>query len=440
MNLLNQEKDNITKIVKSLRPIKYLYSKQNKDFDKYFRGSNLKDFVKQINAEKKFNVFLGPGEQINEFTSKNTDSNVVFKNAFNYFEELSNLKKLPLAAFKKGTKTSRYNSENSKYNKYKKIKKKKNKRNEEIKLKKIRNNADEDVTLDPGRYNPNYDFIRRRYPCAYLGKPKKGEDSTTKTLLEQEKESEDKSESKNKLNEIKKEINENNKNIKTNRNLKLKEEKDDKKLLISYSNRTIDEGKINDLKYKRINFKIYNDIKNKREINEKMKSDTQQKFKMGNSPLKLVSTVSSLANTNYIETTKRDKNQSLNNSNSNFYNTQRAFRNHKIELTKKSSCENLRCPIMFDKMPGRDRPANFMQRKSETFKVGYSPNYNFVRPHIPSTIFRSQRKYQEIKKYLTNKIIRSYYYNPERYFVLDFNKNKENEITNRYRSLLLNIY
>ena len=137
MNLLNQEKDNITKIVKSLRPIKYLYSKQNKDFDKYFRGSNLKDFVKQINAEKKFNVFLGPGEQINEFTSKNTDSNVVFKNAFNYFEELSNLKKLPLAAFKKGTKTSRYNSENSKYNRYKKIKKKKNKRNEEIKLKRV---------------------------------------------------------------------------------------------------------------------------------------------------------------------------------------------------------------------------------------------------------------------------------------------------------------
>ena len=227
MNLLNQEKDNITKIVKSLRPIKYLYSKQNKDFDKYFRGSNLKDFVKQINAEKKFNVFLGPGEQINEFTSKNTDSKVVFKNAFNYFEELSNLKKLPLAAFKKGTKTSRYNSENSKY---KKIKKTKNKRNEEIKLKKIRNNADEDVTLDPGRYNPNYDFIRRRYPCAYLGKPKKLEDSTTKILLEQEKESEDKSESKNKLNEINKEINENNKNIKTNRNLKLKGEKTDKKL------------------------------------------------------------------------------------------------------------------------------------------------------------------------------------------------------------------
>ena len=440
MNLLNQEKDNITKIVKSLRPIKYLYSKQNKDFDKYFRGSNLKDFVRQINAEKKFNVFLGPGEQINEFTSKNTDSNVVYKNAFNYFEELSNLKKLPLAAFKKGTKTSRYNSENSKYNKYKKIKKKKNKRNEEIKLKKIRNNADEDVTLDPGRYNPNYDFIRRRYPCAYLGKPKKEDDSNTKTLLEQEKESEDKNESKNKLNEINKEINENDKSIKINRNLKLKEELKDKKINISYSHRTIDEGKINDLKHKKINFKIYNNIKNQREINEKMKSESQQKFKTGNSPFKLVSTLSSLANTNYIETTKRDKNQSSNNSNSNFYNTQRAFRNHKIELTKKSSCENLRCPIKFDKMPGRDRPVNFMQRKSETFKVGYSPNYNFVRPHIPSTIFRAQRKYQEIKKYLTNKIIRSYYYNPERYLVLDFNKNKEKEITNRYRSLLLNIY
>ena len=440
MNLLNQEKDNITKIVKSLRPIKYLYSKQNKDFDKYFRGSNLKDFVKQINSEKKFNVFLGPGEQINEFTSKNTDTNVIYKNAFNYFEELSNLKKLPLAIFKKGTKTSRYYSENSKYNKYKKIKKKKKTRNEVIKLNKIKNNADEEVTLDPGRYNPNYDFIRRRYPCAYLGKPKKEEDSNTKTLLEQEKESEDKNVSKNILKEINKETKENNKSITNNQNLKLKEEKMSKKLFTSYSHRTIDEGQIRDLKYKKINFKIYNNIKYKREINEKIKLDSQQKLKMGNSPFKLINTLSSLANTNYIETTKRDKNQSSNNSNSHFYSTQRAFRNPKLELTKKSSCENLRCPVMFDKMPGRDRPANFLQGKRETDKVGYDPNYNFVRPHIPSTIFRSQRKYQEIKKYLTNKIIRSYHYNPERYLVLDFNKNKVNAITNRYRSLLLNIY
>ena len=48
MYLLNQDKDNILSIVKSLHPIKYLYSKQNKDLDKYFRGSSLKDLLSEI--------------------------------------------------------------------------------------------------------------------------------------------------------------------------------------------------------------------------------------------------------------------------------------------------------------------------------------------------------------------------------------------------------
>ena len=94
---------------------------------------------------------------------------------------------------------------------------------------------------------------------------------------------------------------------------------------------------------------------------------------------------------------------------------------------------------MFDKMPGRDRPVNFLQKSKEVDRVGYNPNYNFIRPHVPSTIFRFKRQFQEIKKYLTSKIIRSYYYNPDRYLVFDFHLNKENEYTRGYRRNLLNI-
>ena len=49
MNLINKDKDNIISIVKALKPIDYLYSKQNKDYDKIFRSSSLRGLIKQIN-------------------------------------------------------------------------------------------------------------------------------------------------------------------------------------------------------------------------------------------------------------------------------------------------------------------------------------------------------------------------------------------------------
>ena len=175
MYLINKEKDNIISIVKSLHPIKYLYSKQNKDYDKFFRGANLKDFVQKMNSQKKSNDYVAPGENLDKYDNKNNDTNLIFKKGFNYFEELSNLKKIPFTFLKKkNTKTTRYNSENSKQNQ--KDQNKKSKVKNKKKLVFIKNKVDIDVTLDPGRYNPNYDYIKRRYPCAYLGKPKNEDD------------------------------------------------------------------------------------------------------------------------------------------------------------------------------------------------------------------------------------------------------------------------
>ena len=134
----NKEKDNIISIVKSLHPINYLYSKQNRDYEKHFRNSSLKGLIKQINTRKTFNEFLIPGESIEDLDNKkNTFMDVNFKSTFNYIEELSNLKNLPMTLVSKSYyKRKRYNNKsenknNSKFNK-KKLLDEKKKKNEII--------------------------------------------------------------------------------------------------------------------------------------------------------------------------------------------------------------------------------------------------------------------------------------------------------------------
>ena len=115
MMKINKEKDNIISIVKSLHPIDYLYSKQNRDYDKYFRGSSLKGLIKQINSRPIFNEYMKPGESFEEMKiKKNTFMDVNFKSTFNYIQELDFLKKLPFASLdKNNNKRGRY------YNAYK---------------------------------------------------------------------------------------------------------------------------------------------------------------------------------------------------------------------------------------------------------------------------------------------------------------------------------
>ena len=145
MDFLNNDKDNIISIVKSLKPINYLYSKQNKDYDKFFRSSSLKGLIKQINSHPKFNEFLKPGESLEELNNnKNTTiMDVNFKSTFNYIEELSNLKNLPMVLlnkklYKKGKFISDYEEKslnsNERKKKYKEEEKKRKKK-ELLKLK-----------------------------------------------------------------------------------------------------------------------------------------------------------------------------------------------------------------------------------------------------------------------------------------------------------------
>ena len=441
MNLINRKKDNIIPIVKSLRPIKDLYSKQNKDYDKYFHGSCLKDFVKQINSQKKADYILDPGENINEYDDKNKDSGIDFKNALNYFRELSKLKKLPFSKLNKVIiKSKRYNSEENKKNKKKKNKSNKlNKRRRKIiNLVRIKNNADADITLDPGKYNPNYNYIKRRYPCAFFGKVKKDDNSLSQSKLDNSEEKDNENDKKDNK-DLNKDNEEKNSDGKNNKNDNKKIDKNKKKLIMSFSSKDTNiKDKKNDTKDKQIKFKL---IKNKNKKSEENKRDPNQKLKYINGRKQETvnssfkdATVSSWYNTNEF-----DKNKKMKKSRTQFYGTQTMFRNNKIRfMDKLSSEDNVKCTVMFDKMQGREKPTNFSQGKKEALRVSYDPNYNFIMPHVPTTIFKSQRKYEEIKKYMTNKIIRSYRYNSENYFVFLYNKKIEDKKEEKREQILLN--
>ena len=449
MNFLNKDKDNIISIVKSLRPINYLYSKQNKDYDKFFRSSSLKGLIKQINSRPRYNDLLKPGESLEEFHRNNKNSNIMdvnFKSTFNYIEELSNLKNLPMVLLnKKLYKRGRFNNDyddsslTSKERKRRFNEKKKKEKNERISQ--IKNSGDADVTLDPGRYHPNYNFIKRRYPCAYLGKPKpKEEDSFHKDSNQNEEKK--KGDNKSSNNEEHSNINISNRLIKT-RNKK-------KNYFENILNRSISKNKNKKMNVSSPNFySVHNSISIKNDENKSNKNENKQNKEKPICKINDHNTVSSWSHTMDLDKSKKiSENIKISNNdksktNYNYYSTQKLmnptkfFLKNKKKLNKNASVESLRCPIIFDKMPGRDRPINFVDGGWEGCRTNYNPDYNIIRPHVRSTIFKSKRKYQNFKKYITGKIIRSYCYSPDQYFVFEIKENKENDISGKYGTIIL---
>ena len=124
---------------------------------------------------------------------------------------------------------------------------------------------------------------------------------------------------------------------------------------------------------------------------------------------------------------------------SNKINTQNIFnKTTKRKLFKSSSAADInkiKCPIMFNKMPGRDRKVIFKENLNE---VNYTPNYDITRPHIPATIFKHTFNYSNFKKYITGKIIRSYCYTPDKYFILEMKKSMENEANKNKKNKIIN--
>ena len=362
-------------VIKSLKPISFSYSRQSKEYEKYFSGSNLKHLLKSVNKKAKTNtnIFNNPlfFEQI-----KN-DSNMIninIKSSFNYITDLSSLNNFPLSMIKKRKNYEEYIAKLNLFHELFYVTKEKlvdsefrKKRGERIKkkyeLQKL--NGVKETTLDPGKYYPKYDIIQKRYPVAYLGE---SNEERKKRFLK----------FKNKI-------------IAKNGYLRSKNK--------TYINRENEE-------------KL--DFKNHRKINP---YSTMYK---SNSEKDIFSIEKLNMNNIYFKNKTNNNFYSINfNKNNNINN----FR--KKKLVKCSSAENInkvRCPIVFNKMPGRDRKVVIEPYFNE---INYSPNYEFTRPHVPATIFKPTFDCQKFKKYMTGKIIRSYCFTPDKYFVFEVNQNKD---------------
>ena len=449
MNFFNSDKDNIITLVKTLHPIKNIYSKQNKDFDKYFHCLSLKYLVNHMKNQKKYNPYLNPGESLDEPETK-AIMNINFKSTFNYLDELNKVKSLPTLPKVSNLSNNIKIIKNKKKEKRKKIPIIKDRQKEIDNLVK-KKMWDENVTLDPGRYCPKYDYIRKKIPCAFIGKPKNTEDDyliqDEENKIKEETEKKQKKQKKQKNIQEKKseeKSNINNKEIK-NANPKNKtiiKESNSSKILNDKIKTKLDSPKKNNINTKSSN--LFN-----KSVNNKIKISSQKSEKYSSSIIKHQNTASSWSNTLDLNNSKklseqhksRDiRNISMENNPKSIYNsTQRInLKNNKKYILKNVSMNNLRCPIIFDKMQGREELSELNKKSKANYRINYNPDYNILRPHIPSIKFNSGRKYQEFKKYINGKIIRSYCYNPQQYFALEYKENKENEINGIYGTIMLN--
>lgn len=360
-------------VIKSLKPIDFSYSRQSKEYEKYFSGSNLKDLLKSVNKKAKINNSIYNNPLFFDQTKNDTNFiNINIKSSFSYITDLSSLNNFPISMIKKRKNYEEYVAKMNLFHELFYITKEKlvdsefrKKRGERIKKKYESQNlhGEEETTLDPGKYYPKYDIVQRRYPIAFLG--------------------------------IKEEENKN--------NLKKSVKKDNtKKIKNDYyePGKELNEQKLNYKNYRKIN--PYSTLYKSNSENDILNID--------NIDINSININNKTNNTFYIKNNGKNNNYRIMNNK---------------RLIRTSSNENInkvKCPIIFNKMPGRDRKVVVEPYFNEVY---YSPNYDITRPHVPATIFKHTLDTQKFKKYMTGKIIRSYCYTPDNYIVFELNKNKD---------------
>ena len=368
-------------VIKSIKPITFSYSKQGKDYEKYFSSSNLVHLLKSIDKKAKIHtVFNSNFLQTKEKSDKNF-ININIKSSFNYITDLSSLNNFPLSMIKKRKNYEEYLKKMHLFKELFYVTKDKlvdmefrKKRAERIKQKfesqKINN--ENDATLDPGKYHPKYDIIRKRYPVAIIGRSndedKKNFKSKLKSII---------NENENKRINISSDI------IYQNNSMPIKDKKEKNKYL----------------PYKKINpsSTIYKSISEKR-------FPTLAKIKINNLNTRTMS-----------KKFYPNKNKDIN------LNENKKTKSKLFSMSSSDNINKIRCPIVFNKMPGRDRNVVIMPNCRD---VDYSPNYEIIRPHAPEITFKNRFDLNKFKKFMTGKIIRSYCLTPDKYFVFEINENK----------------
>ena len=386
--------DSTLSLLKTIKPIDYSYSKQGKDFEKFFSSSSLKHLLK--NANKKVKVSQKYELPILQEQKKVSSDfiNININSSFNYVTELSSLKNFQVSSMKKRKITQEDIDRMKMFKELFYIRKEKivdldfrKKRYQRIKDKyiELKSYGVKEVTLDPGKYYPKYDILYKRNPVVFFGtKGLEKKDDKLKIKMDDN--------NKNNFKRLNKNNSADNLSIKRYQNKldnakKRKEKNKNDNIIKKFDNN------INNMNIIPLSQTVYNPHKYTT-LNGFLQIEKINSFKIS----KKLTTSSNFNKT----TTKR-------------------------RLLKQSSSvsdiNKIKCPIVFNRMPGRDRKVVITSKLNE---VNYTPKYDITRPHVPATIFKHSFDYSKFKKYITGKIIRSYCFTPDKYFVLEINKNMEN--------------
>ena len=441
---MKESQDNIIEILKSIPKIKHTFSRKNKEFNKTFKTQSLDNLLRTIGYHPKIHDEYSPSP---EFLNQRYQYDINFKNSENYIKEFSDLNNLPLVVsnrncLKNGTFNPDYdlNPIQSKEEKKLIILEKERRKRERLqdRLERLKKWRESDSNLDPGKYHPNYDFIRKKITSVYIRQPiVKINNKNEEDLKKYKKNKENKKENKN---------NSNNKNAHNNQKVKEELKESDNKNINNSKNENDNKDHKENKNNSSINFNDSNSLNSSKisvikNIKQKYGRNIKNTLLDKNS-----STISDYNNTIDInKSTNIDELPSFHKDNNKKLNSVKNRHNKNLSLPKinpkkiknikrikfkknkfrKTSIGNIKNYIIFKKMLGRD---DTLFENQNLNLISYSPNYESMMPHIPATIFKYKDDNQNYKKYITGKIIRGYNYTPEKYFVLEFQKNKIKKI------------
>ena len=366
--------DNFDSIINSLKPIKYKFSNQSIQIDKYFKNLNIESIEKKLHSKGK-----PPGRFKDSLLYKNIDNIYnISAESYDYLEDMNGVKKMPIKVETKGPNFVKnlYNLEFERKIDELLLKKKEEeqKMNAKKSIKFIKKIRQPFFGLDPGYYHPNYNYIKKRIPGFDFGKSSKF--------------------------------------YKYNEDIKYTDEKD--KINQSNKENIIEENKIFDINMDKTifdNYRVTNANMNNQILklnlnnkNSSHKHTRNPKNKNISITQKTMLPIINLNNEKSLEKKPITKKM-----------------NYQNKFKKAFSTQNI---ISFKKMRGRDDENKRLNRK--TNDIFYKPNYNCNSPHIPSIIFKASDIKKDYKKYRIGKILRSYIFDPYRYFVLDINENSNN--------------
>ena len=396
---MDKKNDNITKILKSIKPIKNQFSKISKGLNQLFKYKSIENLKKIMDKKQVYKDLYIPN--LDKDVHKN-DYNINFHNSIEYLNELSDINNLPLVSKNKsylinGEFNPDYEIENLKKesNKNYLIKQKKERKKEQIKkrIKLLKNYKERDSNPIIGMYDPNYEAIQRRSPCAIICDP--GVHLKNSWMINNP--------FRNTFEEFKKKQN------------KLKEK------LHNENSQTLTENNDNKTTSSNINtstkeFPKYNrNIKRIQKIHENSSKNNSQSIYSYTHEILQEKNNESINLDLLFQNNKKTK---LKIRKIRGLNLPQIKYERKNNSTLKNNSNSIKGYIVFDKM--EKRKSLFHNKASS---ISYSPDYNFILPHTPSYLFKYTKDKQNYKKYINGKIIRGYNPNSNSYYVMQL-KNK----------------